>query len=171
MELDDIPELELPDAMDAALDAELEEPQRYVLGRQGASMGRVASMELIFTLDGLSETSSNPDDDDNNSELSLRELFGCDEDEEQDGLESPADVSMVGTCSHLEAIEEWQESSEASAPIKAVESQLGTSPPILMALLRASSDRSSCSTRESTPSPKAHFGQKFRREVKTALYH
>jgi hypothetical protein len=152
MDLDDMSEIQLPDAMDVDMEDSM------------------PSMDLIFTLDGLSDCSSEADV----GELSLKELFGCDEDEEPDALESPADVSLVSpnfystSASKLEAIQEFlEESSElkTSAPIKDFDSELGS--PILSALLRASS---SCSTRESTPSPKAVLGTKWRREVTAALH-
>lgn len=158
MDLDDIPEFQLPDAIDNDEDFPNPLAQRspgFMLAER-----RNSSMNMIFELDGLSDSSSDADI----HELTLGELFGCDEKEESNGLLSGSTACSINdTPAQLEAIEELQEWS-APAPVKALEFNLQS--PILAAFLRASS---SCSTRESTPSPKADHGAVWRKEVLAAL--
>jgi hypothetical protein len=166
MNLLDLEDLELSDVKDTDIDTDMDYlakfqrqtpdqgPSRTLV--QTVEIGKSISSEMIFTLDGLSDTSSNVDAD----ELSLRTLFAFDDYDEHDRLESSDDFSTVGVCCQTEATKAWCKPSEISAPGKV--SGLHLRSPILMALLQASS---SCSTREPTPSPKGILGTKQRSEM------
>lgn len=164
MSFDYLGDLGVPNVMDTGLedpavlqDRTSDQSPSKTLSHLGA-IGTTNSSEMIFTLEGLSDTSSNVDADD----FSLKELFDCDVYDEYDSLESPADVSMLGACAQSKVIWDQRESLEFSAPHDASAFQFGS--PILMTLLRASS---SCSTREPTPSPKGVFGK---REMPSAVH-